>query len=64
MKMQIEVKNVYGNLLVYPIGDLAEKFAKLIGKKTFSHADLCIIESMGILIQEVKRNSYEFTKSK
>jgi hypothetical protein len=48
--INVITKSVYGNHLVYPNCELSQKFAKLINKKTFSHADLCIIESMGIVI--------------
>lgn len=43
-------KNVYGSTLIYPHCDTAKKFADLIGKKTFSHSDLCKIEALGYVI--------------
>ena len=53
MKIQICIKSVYGNTLIYPACPKAELFAKLTGKKTFSHADLIHIEALGFLIEQV-----------
>jgi len=50
---QVEVRSVYGNLTIYPINEQAKLFAKLTGKKTFSHADLCTIEALGFTVEEV-----------
>ena len=32
--VQVEVRNVYGNELIYPANDTAKTFAALIGKKS------------------------------
>ena len=53
MKITVYTKNVYGNNLIYPIGDLAHKFTNLTGKKTLSEYDLKVIKSMGIEIEQV-----------
>jgi hypothetical protein len=47
MKIQIEVKNVYGNKVVYPICETAKKFAELTQTKQLTHKALCIIEALG-----------------
>jgi hypothetical protein len=51
MKIQIEVKEVYGNKTVYPACETSKAFAALAGTKTLTHAALCIIERMGYLIE-------------
>lgn len=53
MKITVYTKNVYGNNLIYPIGNLAHSFIKLTGTKTFSKYHLSIIKSMGIEIEQV-----------
>jgi hypothetical protein len=54
--VQVTVRNVYGKETVYPANSLAEKLANLSGKKTFTHRDLGLIESMGFVIFEVHPN--------
>lgn len=51
MKIQVAEKSVYGNILVYPVCEKAILFAKLLNKKTFTHADLCTIEALGYTIE-------------
>lgn len=51
MKIYIEVREVYGNKTVYPACKLSKAFADLAGTKTLTHTALCIIESMGYLIE-------------
>lgn len=53
MKCTVYTKNVYGNELVYPIGEVAHCFARLTGKKTFSRDDLHTIELLGYEIEQV-----------
>lgn len=55
MKIQIEIKNIYGNETVYPACDKAKLFAKLAGTKTLTHAALCNIEQLGYEI-EIKQH--------
>lgn len=50
-QVQIEIKNVYGNELIYPANDTAAKLANLTGKKTLSRVDLAIIKNLGFDIQ-------------
>lgn len=51
MILKLRTKNVYGNDMVYPACDNADKFASLIGKKTFSKNELAIIASLGYTLQ-------------
>ena len=45
--LEVSPREVYGNLLYYPANDLAFKFLKLVTGKTFSIANLKVIESLG-----------------
>jgi len=51
--VQIEVKNVYGNQLIYPVNDEARLFAQIAGKKTFDKKDLIAISELGFKLQVV-----------
>ena len=53
MNIQVTVRNVYGNTMVYPVCETAIKFTKLTGRKTFTHSDLCLIESLGYTVENV-----------
>lgn len=50
MTITVKERSVYGNILVYPVCDKAIKFAALLGKSTFNHRELVIIESLGYTI--------------
>ncbi len=54
MLVEIKEKSVYGNVLLYPNNDVATKFARLLGKKTFSYGDLDNIASLGFTINYIK----------
>lgn len=51
-KIYVKIKNVYGRELVYPSCHLAEKFALLLGVKSFSDNQLKAILELGYLIEE------------
>ncbi len=48
-----EVRNVFGNDLIYPANEAAELFAKIAGKKTLDRADLKNIAALGFRVAEV-----------
>jgi hypothetical protein len=54
-KLEVEIKNVYGKELVYPICETANKFARLIGKKTFTSEDIANIKTLGYQFQVVTK---------
>lgn len=54
MLVSIKERNVYGNILLYPNNQKAQIFARLIGKKTFSHQDLVNITELGYQIEFIK----------
>lgn len=53
MQFNYRIKSVYGNDLIYPANDIADKFINLLGKKTFSKVDLAIISNLGYEIKQV-----------
>jgi hypothetical protein len=50
MHITVQVRNVYGNDLVYPVDDTALLFARLVGAKTFNAAQLRTIKALGYAI--------------
>ena len=46
----LEVKNVYGNDLIYPSCHIANALIKLKDKKTFNKNDLDVFKSLGMNI--------------
>ena len=52
MELTVKVKQVYGNDMIYPVNDIAQKFSNLLGKKTFSKVDLAIISNLGYKITQ------------
>ena len=53
MKIKVEVKNVYGNRLIYPVCENAKRFATLMGRKTLSTYAVKLIEGLGYQIEVV-----------
>lgn len=51
MTLIVEIKTVYGNEMIYPVNDTAQKFAALIGKKTLNRGDIAIIKELGYTIE-------------
>jgi len=53
MKIEVEVKLVYGKPLIYPANPAAEFAAELIGKKSFSEHDLLLLKCLEHEVVEV-----------
>ena len=53
--IDVEIKNVYGNELIYPINEVGMKFACLLRKKTLTKDDLKIIKDLGFHIQVITK---------
>lgn len=51
MEMIVEVKNVYGNQVIYPINEIAKTFAKLAGTKTLTIAAVELIKTLGYIVR-------------
>ena len=50
MNIQVEQRNVYGNIKFYPVNDLAKQFADLIRQRTFDVQNLADIKRMGMTV--------------
>jgi hypothetical protein len=50
MTVAVKVRSVYGNDLIYPDGGNAVVFAKMLGKKTLSQADLVFVRLLGFTV--------------
>jgi len=57
MMIQVEQRNVYGNIKFYPVNDLAQKFADLIRQRTFDAQNLADIKRMGMDIEVMRQQS-------
>lgn len=53
----IEVKNIYGNEMIYPVCEQASLLARLAGTKTITRDALKLIKQLGY---EIKLKSQEF----
>ena len=51
MKITVEIKNVYGNRLVYPACDQARTFCSLVGSKTLTQHHLNEIKALGYSVE-------------
>lgn len=51
MKILIDLKDVYGKRVAYPVCDTAKRFAKLIGTKTLTAEALRTIAELGYDIE-------------
>lgn len=51
--IEVEVKSVYGNLMIYPANEAAKLVAAIAGTKTLSNANLAYAERLGFEIKEV-----------
>lgn len=56
--IEVEVKSVYGNTLIYPANDAARVLARIAGKKTLSVADLQNAGLLGLEVVEINQ-TYE-----
>lgn len=53
--IEIEVRSVYGNDLIYPINDAAKALARIAGKKTLSVQNIKDACAIGLEVVEVNR---------
>jgi len=58
MQIQVEVKNVYGNQVIYPVCDAAVWFAHIAGTKTLTRDALKGIKALGYTIS-IKQPNFE-----
>ena len=50
MNITVQIKNVYGNELIYPACEHSRLLARLAGKKTLSRQDIDLIKQLGYLV--------------
>lgn len=53
MSIQVKIKNVYGNDLVYPICEKAKAFAAIAGQATLTGWTISKIKDLGYTIEVV-----------
>jgi Flp pilus assembly CpaE family ATPase len=58
MEVIIEIKEVYGNTLYYPLCDNGKTFAEIAGKKTLTKEIISMIKTLGYAIQ-IKQKALE-----
>ena len=51
--IQVQVRNVYGNPLIYPVNQAAQLIANIAGTRTLSRANLAAAQQLGFQVQEV-----------
>jgi hypothetical protein len=51
MNITVELKNVYGNRLIYPVCEQAQLFAKLVGTKTLTTQHVDCIKKLGYTVE-------------
>lgn len=51
--VEIEVRSVYGNEMIFPANFAAERFAAIAGKKTLNRTDLLNIKALGFEVEQV-----------
>ena len=45
--LQVQVRTVYGNERIYPVNEVAQKFAALLNVKTFNRQQIVDIKALG-----------------
>lgn len=58
MKIQIEMKEVYGDTKIYPVCSKAKLFAQIAGTKTLTKAVLEDIERLGYQLELIVNPKY------
>jgi len=51
MTLTIEIKNVYGNDLIYPVCDTAKKLCSITGYKTFNTNTIKTLKEIGYVFK-------------
>lgn len=51
MVLEVRIKNVYGNELIYPVNDTAKTFAQLTGAKTLTRQTIDLVVKLGYQIK-------------
>tara|TARA_R100001443_G_C3254159_1_gene154026 strand:- start:76 stop:249 length:174 start_codon:yes stop_codon:yes gene_type:complete len=51
MEIEVQVKTVYGNDLIYPMCSKAKSFTTLTKTKTLSREDIAVIKALGYAVK-------------
>lgn len=51
MVLEVQLRQVYGRDLIYPVNDVAQRCAELVGRKTLLEVDLRRLEALGFRIE-------------
>jgi len=51
MRIQIEIRNNYGNEAIYIVSSHASAVSQLTGKKTISRADIQALQDLGLMVE-------------
>jgi hypothetical protein len=51
--IEVELRNVYGNNLMYPVNTTARIFAKMLGVKTFNRQQVQCMRDLGYTVGQV-----------
>lgn len=55
MQIVVEIKNVYGRELIYPVNKTGQMLARLTGTKTFDQSHISVLKELGYsFIQKAK----------
>jgi len=53
--IKVQLRNVYGNELIYPMCQDSERFARLTQTKTLHRNDISIIKALGFTVETVSK---------
>jgi|TARA_E500000331_G_scaffold347203_1_gene387083 hypothetical protein len=53
--IKVQLRNVYGNELIYPMCQDAQRFARLTQTKTLHRDDIATIKSLGFTVETVAK---------
>lgn len=53
-RLEVAVKQVYGQRMVYPVNDNAKKMCELLGTKTFTQSHIDKLKDMGYWFETEK----------
>jgi hypothetical protein len=56
MKIQVTIKNIYDNQLIYPVCEKAKYFTELTKTKTLNQNDIDTIKKLGFEIELIQNN--------
>lgn len=52
--VQVQIKSIYGNEMIYPVCEAAKVFASMVGQKTLTRRDIDHIKKLGYTVDVVQ----------